>query len=241
MTDFTVGALAARTGLTVRTLHHYDTIGLLSPSGRSEAGYRLYSEKDVHRLQHIVMLRSLGVSLPEIASVLSGGPSDLLRLLTEHAVALRGRAEDALALATRADHMAEHLRGHAVHSLDEGFEDIAAVRLFEEFFDAEQLDALRDRTQEVGVDAIREAESEWPRLIAAVRFEMKTGTPPDDTRVRPLAQRWRELVEMFTNGRFDIAASAGRMSHADDTVRQRTGLDMEVMEYVARATAALHD
>ena len=68
MMDFTVGALAARTGLTVRTLHHYDTIGLLSPSGRTEAGYRLYSETDVRRLEHIVVLRSLGVSLPEISS-----------------------------------------------------------------------------------------------------------------------------------------------------------------------------
>jgi hypothetical protein len=135
--------------------------------------------------------------------------------------------------------MAEHLRGHVVHSLDEAFDDIAAVRLFEDYFDTEQLDALRDRAKEVGVETVREAETEWPRLIAAVRHEMKAGTSPDDARVRPLAQRWRELVEMFKNNRFDIAASAGRMIHANDSVRQRTGLDMEIMEYVGRATSAL--
>jgi len=239
MTDFTVGALAARTGLTVRTLHHYDTIGLLSPSGRTDAGYRLYAENDVRRLEHIVMLRSLGVSLPEISSVLSGGPDDLLRVLTEHAVALRRRAEEATTLAARADHMAEHLLGHRVRSLDEALDDIAAVRMFEEYFNAEQVDALRNRTKQLGIEAVREAEAEWPRLIAAVRYEMKAGTAPDDPRVQPLALRWRELVEMFVNGRFDVGASAGRMMHENASVRQRTDLDMEIMEYVGRANAAL--
>jgi hypothetical protein len=113
------------------------------------------------------------------------------------------------------------------------------VRLFEEYFNAEQLDTLSDRTEQLGIEAIREAESEWPRLIAAVRYAMKAGTAPDDAKVRPLAQRWRELVEMFVNGRFDIAGSAGRMMHANASVRQRTGLDTEIMEYVGRATAAL--
>jgi DNA-binding transcriptional MerR regulator len=48
-----VGDLARRTGLTVRTLHHYDEVGLLKPSGRSDAGYRLYSQADVQRLHGI--------------------------------------------------------------------------------------------------------------------------------------------------------------------------------------------
>ena len=50
MADLTIGALAKRTGLTVRTLHHYDQIGLLSPSGRTDGGYRLYSDADILRL-----------------------------------------------------------------------------------------------------------------------------------------------------------------------------------------------
>ena len=67
-----VGELARRTGLTVRTLHHYDEIGLLNPTGRSDGGYRLYGEADVQRLHSIQALRHLGLALNDIAGVLGG-------------------------------------------------------------------------------------------------------------------------------------------------------------------------
>lgn len=60
-----IGELAKRTGVTVRTLHHYDQIGLLVPTGRSEAGHRRYSAQDVARLQQIVGLKQLGFRLLE--------------------------------------------------------------------------------------------------------------------------------------------------------------------------------
>src|SRR3990167_5070857 len=67
-----VGDLARRTGLTVRTLHHYDEIGLLKPSGRSEAGYRLYSQADVQRLHGIQTMRQMGLALSDIGALLAG-------------------------------------------------------------------------------------------------------------------------------------------------------------------------
>ena len=66
----TVGEVAELTGVTVRTLHHYDELGLLSPSGRSEAGYRLYSYGDLDRLREILIWRALGFSLTEIKAFL---------------------------------------------------------------------------------------------------------------------------------------------------------------------------
>ena len=60
-----VGELARRTGLTIRTLHHYDEIGLLKPSGHTESGHRLYTSSDITRLQQVVSLRQLGFSLDE--------------------------------------------------------------------------------------------------------------------------------------------------------------------------------
>ena len=68
-----VGELARRAGLTVRTLHHYDEIGLLQPSGRSASGYRLYSQADVQRLHAIQTLRHLGLALADIAGLLADG------------------------------------------------------------------------------------------------------------------------------------------------------------------------
>src|SRR5215207_4103848 len=65
-----IGEVARASGLTVRTLHHYDAIGLLVPAGRSGAGYRLYSDGDVRRLYRIVALRGMGFPLEEIAATL---------------------------------------------------------------------------------------------------------------------------------------------------------------------------
>lgn len=67
-----IGSLARETGLTVRTLHHYDRLGLLSPQSRTEGGHRCYTGDDVRRLHRIVALRSLGISLEEIGTLLDG-------------------------------------------------------------------------------------------------------------------------------------------------------------------------
>ena len=67
-TTHTVGDLATRAGVTVRTLHHYDEIGLLVPSTRSAAGYRIYTDGEVDRLQAILTYRELGLGLDEIAA-----------------------------------------------------------------------------------------------------------------------------------------------------------------------------
>jgi DNA-binding transcriptional MerR regulator len=73
MTTWTVGQVADLFGVTVRTLHHYDEIGLLVPSERSRAGYRLYTDEDLVRLQQVVVYRRLELPLDEIATLLDGG------------------------------------------------------------------------------------------------------------------------------------------------------------------------
>ena len=72
-----VGELARRAGLTVRALHHYDSIGLLRPSARSDSGYRLYSRDDVERLHCIQTLRRMGLALADVARMLDGGSVSL--------------------------------------------------------------------------------------------------------------------------------------------------------------------
>lgn len=73
MTTWTVGQVADLFGVTVRTLHHYDEIGLLVPSGRSRAGYRLYTDRDLERLQQVVVYRRLELPLDQIATLLDSG------------------------------------------------------------------------------------------------------------------------------------------------------------------------
>lgn len=86
-----IGEVADATGLTVRTLHHYDEIGLLVASGRTPSGHRLYAPDDIERLYRICLLRRLGLPLGEIASVLDDPGWDLRSALTRHRVELERR------------------------------------------------------------------------------------------------------------------------------------------------------
>ena len=102
----TVGELSRLSGVTVRTLHHYDDIGLVRPSQRTAAGYRLYSDDDVLRLHEVLVLRELGMSLPEIAAALEEpAHADRAALLRRHRdalVARRGQLDAMLASVDRA-------------------------------------------------------------------------------------------------------------------------------------------
>jgi MerR family transcriptional regulator, thiopeptide resistance regulator len=88
----TVGEVAAMAGVTVRTLHHYDRIGLLSPSGRSASGYRLYAPADLDRLHQVLMYRELGFSLEDVAALLADDADPEAHLRRQHQL-LRDRLE----------------------------------------------------------------------------------------------------------------------------------------------------
>ncbi|NDZ83188.1 MerR family transcriptional regulator [Streptomyces sp. SID10853] len=97
---YSVGQVSGLAGVTVRTLHHYDRTGLLSPGARSPAGYRLYSDTDLARLQQILFYRELGFALDEISAILRDPQTDAMdrlrarhRLLTEQIAELRRLAD----------------------------------------------------------------------------------------------------------------------------------------------------
>ena len=98
---WSVGRLAAAAGTTVRTLHHYDEIGLLRPADRSDAGHRRYTVEDVERLYRIGVLRRLGLPLAEIAGALDGPAGDLRGALQRQLDALDARLAREQALRRR--------------------------------------------------------------------------------------------------------------------------------------------
>jgi len=102
-----VGQVSAQLGVTVRTLHHYDEIGLVRPSERSPAGYRLYTPEDLTRLQHVVVYRRLGFSLEEIAELLDADPAGVESHLRRQREAVSARLDDVHALITAIDRALE--------------------------------------------------------------------------------------------------------------------------------------
>ena len=89
----TVRQLAKLAGVSVRTLHHYDQIGLLKPTSRTAAGYRQYGEKDLLRLQQILFFKELDVPLSEIRAILDRPGFDQVQALQDHITLLVRRAD----------------------------------------------------------------------------------------------------------------------------------------------------
>lgn len=237
-----VGELARSTGLTVRTLHHYDRVGLLSPSGRTASGHRLYAAADVARLQQVRSLRELGFSLDEVREFLERPDASPRRVVRMHVERLREQIAAQSRLCERLEAVAATLdRAEAVSARDL-ITTIEMMTMYERYYTPEQLEELKRRRETVGEARIREVEAEWPRLIAEVRAEMQAGTDPADARVQELARRWMGLVREFTGGDPEIARAAKRLNEErHPELREQHGDAIptpDVMEYVGRAMAA---
>jgi DNA-binding transcriptional MerR regulator len=108
---YTVKQLATLAGVTIRTLHYYDEIGLLQPASHGENGYRYYDEQAVLRLQQILFYRELDLSLEEIRAILDRPDFDLIRALRGHRRALLNRRERIDSLIETIDKTVRHLKG----------------------------------------------------------------------------------------------------------------------------------
>ena len=236
-----VGELARRTGLSVRALHYYDEIGLLSPSQRTDGGHRLYTAGDVVRLQQIKSLRQLGFILPEVKECLDRPDFPLRRVIELHLLRLRERIELERRLCDRLEEVAARLgSGEEVSSgefVETVMEVIGMSERLEKYYTPQQLEYLEQRRREVGDERIRQAEAEWAELIEQVRAEMEAGTDPSSERVQALARRWMGLVNEFTGGDPGISRSVGNMWRQEETIHGiDTGQMREMMAYISAAS-----
>jgi len=234
-----VGALARQTGLSVRTLHYYDEIGLLCPSQHTEAGHRLYNSKDIARLQQIKSLRQLGFSLDEIRECLKRPAFSVAGVVQLHLQRLREQIEVQHKLYGRLETIAQWLERQEQVPVAEFLKVIEVMSMLEKYYSPEQMEELKARRATVGEARIKEVEAEWPRLMAQVQAEMDKGTDPADERVQELARRWRGLVNEFTGGNPGIEQSLRTMYEQESNV---SGMDTAamrpMMEYMQRAWAA---
>jgi DNA-binding transcriptional MerR regulator len=227
-----IGELARATGLTVRTLHHYDEIGLLVPSERTQAGYRLYGEQDVRRLYEIRALRDLGIPLDEIPDALDGDVRDTIGRHLE-------RVEQELEQARRLQSLLQRiLDAETEASSHDYMEAIEAMTMFERYYTPEQLDTIEERRKQFSDEEHDQFHKDWEDLIAAARAEKEKGTDPSDPRMQEIATRWRELIDMFTGGDDAILGGLKTMFEEEGPERASRGaIDAELMQYVGQAIA----
>lgn len=197
----TVGEVAALAGVSVRTLHHYDELGLVEPSARSDAGYRLYDHADLERLQEVLTLRALGLPLAEVGAVLDDPTHDRMQVLREQAKRLRderdrlGELLDAVEKA-----IAAHDRGEPQQEstmFDGHDHEQYAQEAEERWGDTDEWAQTQRRTRDYGQaewDAIR-AETEANE--AAFAALLREGVAADDERTAPLVAAHRQHINRW--------------------------------------------
>ncbi|PAX82352.1 MerR family transcriptional regulator [Streptomyces albidoflavus] len=200
--EYTVGQVAAVAGVTVRTLHHYDAIGLLSPSGRSAAGHRRYGDEDLDRLQRILFHRALGFALDEIAALLDDPDADprarLRRqhaLLTDRIETLR-RMADAVAAAMEAAQMGINLTPEEKFEVFEGYDpDQYADEARQRWGHTDAYRESQRRTASYTKADWQRLKEEFDALHARVAELLARGVPADAPEAMDAAEEHRRFID----------------------------------------------
>jgi len=246
-----VGTVAEAAGLTVRTLHHWDRIGLLSPSERSPAGHREYTEADLVRLYQILALRHLGLGLESIAVCLDAGV-DPARLVRDHLAEVEAAAAELERRRAKLCRLVEALDAGRVPDTPALLDAVRAAtpspesaRVLARHLDPDQVAEIKAHTEAVGPLAHYLLEVEWPELYRRAERHRAAGTAPDDPRVRRLVARIDELGARFSGG--DRQISAGVRAAWDDdpaglsnTPAEQTTTWRELTRYLDLARQRTH-
>jgi DNA-binding transcriptional MerR regulator len=224
-----VGELARRSGLTVRTLHHFDQIGLLSPSLRSDAGYRLYGPDDVARLHSIQALRQMGLPLRQIATLLAGDGEPLAQTVARQIRALDHQIAQATALRGRLALLMDKFSAGDQPEMGEWLDALALMTTYARYFSTDEIRTIVGNWQTV--------RAEWGPLVDKVRALMAQGVPPTDPQVQPLAHQWMGLIHHWLGGNFDLIERWGRMVMLEPLARPAGTPEVALVRYIEQATA----
>ena len=196
-----IGHVARVARLSVRALRHYDDIGLVRPTGRSEAGYRLYTDADLERLQTVLFFRELGFRLEDIRRLLESPGFDRRRALIEQRARLRENADRATALVRLVERTIRNLEGEETMTPEEMFEGFDPSRYEEEVEGrwgktAPYAESAR-RTKGYTKDDWTALRAEADAITAAFAEAMEEGVPPGDSRATDLAERHRLHIDRW--------------------------------------------
>ena len=198
---FTVKQLSKMAGITPRTLHHYDEIGLFKPSRVGDNGYRYYGEESVLRLQQILFYRELDMPLEDIRKIMGRRDFDVLGALQSHKDALQNQIVRLNRLLVTVDNTIDHLKGKNIMS------DKA---LFEGFSEEEQEKYAQEAEQMYDPETVRESNRKWKAypvakkeaILAegnAVYVDMIAAMPRGaaSPEVQAIVERWRKHLDYF--------------------------------------------
>jgi DNA-binding transcriptional MerR regulator len=224
---YTVKQLSKMAGVTPRTLHHYDDIGILKPSHVGDNGYRYYDEDALLRLQQILFYRELDMPLDDIKMIMAESRFDALTALESHKQALKKQMERTKRLLKTVDNTIEHLKGKT---------KMSAKSLFEGFSEEEQEKLAQEAEQMYNPETVRASNRKWKSYPAAkkeailaegnaIYTDMIAAMPKGaaSAEVQAIVERWRKHMDYFWTPKLDQLV--GLANHYNDEPRFKANFD----------------
>ncbi len=227
-----IGELAKQTGLSIRTLHYYDEIGLLVPSHRTEADHRLYSNEDIIRLQQILSLRQLGFALKEICACLENPEFSLPQVIDLHLARLQEQMAVSRSLFTKLSKIAQQLQISQSVAVEDLITTMETITMTQQYLTQEQHDLLEAR--------LNQGQAEWQHLLAQARSHLAEGRDLNDPEVQQMAWRWRASILSFVGGDLQLYEALTQLYQQEGAEAASWGtLDGPTLEYILKAVATL--
>ncbi len=223
MDRYSVSQLARISGVSIRTLHHYDKIGLLKPSYRAESNYRYYGEAELHRLQQVLFFKELGFPLKEITPILDDPEFDRIRALRIQRIQLLKQQERLQTLLNTIDKTiqnAEEEKTMNEEELYDGFseEEREAWKEVEGKYELEVVQEARSNAKALGREGIEGVQTEMENI--ARQMAQLLGTPVHSGEVISLMKRQHEANEAFYKTSGEMFKGLGEMYVSDQRFTQ---------------------
>lgn len=228
-----IGELAKRAGLSVRALHHYDAIQLLSPSVRTPAGARLYGQADLVRLHRIQTLKQMGYALPQIHQALNDVHLEPVDLLLRQAKALEAQAEQAHALAQRLKQVANTIQQDGEAQGTDWLDVLEMMTLYARHLTKEEISAMQKPDQK----AARQRTVQWETLVGEVETAMHQAIAPNSPHAQALAWRWVRLVIAMTDNDAALAGKLKSLQEHEARAQEILGIDTAMLQWMGLAIA----
>ncbi|MFJ4209056.1 MerR family transcriptional regulator [Paenarthrobacter sp. NPDC089675] len=239
-----IGELATACGVSVRTLHHYDQIGLLSASERTAAGHRRYGGEDVRRLYRIKALQMLGLPLASIGAALEHSeddPASIRNVLQEQLAHIRRHAEHVQALQNRLSDLLMQIDGPAMPTSEQFLTTLEMIAVLDNHFTPEQQRQLAEKREKLGAGKIEAAKAKFAELVEEGLGYAQANTAVSNPAVQEWVRSWDVIGSMFHSGEDTKAAARAAWQENGQSISASLPWSAEqmagLMGYLAKARA----
>lgn len=233
--NWKIGEIIKRTGLTARTLHFYEEIGLIGPITRTRSGHRVYSSADLILLQQILCFRSMGVSLKDMKAML-GDSKELKKRLKNQLKRFSIQRKELKKLEDKILELLEALSDDQINSNDLDtilFKTMEGMNMYQKYFSEEAIEKIHSVTGSNNDD--KNSNDVWEKWLVDIKKELNSGTSADSDKVQSLMKQFSDMIIDVTNGDEEQIKAFYDLLHNEPKARLDHGIDDELFQFMAEA------